>query len=133
MEGSSGSRTEPCPTTLTSTGWTPVLRSSFITNISLFRRKFAEQFTPSPRNNGHAKPTVLPRPALTPQKWPYRDQVRHGDQETQEEPSHWTYSPPAQEEIDSAMITHFSVRPAVSQDNHQVRLLRSCLTFSFFC
>ena len=81
-----------------------------------------EGFTPAPRNNGHAKPTVLPRPTFRPQQWPYSKVRRTTTSSSQEdrEPPHWTYNPPSKEDIDSAMITHFQVRPASSQDSTQV-------------
>ena len=83
-----------------------------------------QEFTPSPRNNGHAKPTVLPKPAFKPQKWPYQQnkvkQTAATEYHGAQEPSHWTYNPPSQDDIDSAMITHFQVKPATNQDNTQV-------------
>ena len=86
----------------------------------LIRRRIVEEFTPSPRNNGHAKPTVLPKPSFKPQKWPYHHSTEdRGQNHPHQEEAHWTFSPPSQQEIDSAMITHFSVRPAASQDNQQ--------------
>ena len=83
-----------------------------------------QEFTPSPRNNGHAKPTVLPKPAFKPQKWPYQhNKVKHivaTDYPTAQDPPHWTYNPPSQDETDSAMITHFQVKPGANQDNTKV-------------
>ena len=77
-----------------------------------------QEFTPSPRNNGHAKPTVLPKPAFKPQKWPYHNnKVQHTPAQ---DPPHWTFNPPSQDDIDSAMITHFQVKPATNQDNTKV-------------
>ena len=83
-----------------------------------------QEFTPSPRNNGHAKPTVLPKPAFKPQKWPYQHnkvkQTAATDYHTSQDPPHWTYNPPSQDDTDSAMITHFQVKPAANQDNTKV-------------
>ena len=83
-----------------------------------------QEFTPSPRNNGHAKPTVLPKPAFKPQKWPYQHskvkQPGAADHHGAQEPPHWTYNPPSEADIDSAMITHFTVKPAINQDNTKV-------------
>ena len=91
---------------------------------SSFRRRLVQEFTPSPRNNGHAKPTVLPKPAFKPQKWPYQhNKVKHTvatDYPTSQDPPHWTYNPPSQDETDSAMITHFQVKPANNHDNTKV-------------
>ena len=85
-----------------------------------------QEFTPSPRNNGHAKPTVLPKPAFKPQKWPYyqENKVKQTGateyHQVQDSPPDWTYNPHSQDDRDSAMITHFTVKPATNQDNTKV-------------
>ena len=67
------------------------------------------------------QPTSLPKPSFRPNKWPYKN--KNGDTTTSKSKYQsftnapgWTYNPPLNEEIDSAMMTHFTVTPVKNKD-----------------